>query len=325
MENAKSIKIDLLVTTYKRLEDLNLLIRNLEDQVYTNFQLQVFDGTPDDTVKTLIENYKNSDRKLNYKIIYHYTGCGMTKQRNIAVDKTRGDISIFLDDDVILEDNYLEEVAKVFDYDKSGSIAGLNGYDTKCSGKIGMRQKILRFFGLFPKMGNARYLDWGHGTPHYEGDYFQGVRECDLLIGFNMAFRTKILKQFRFDKFFEQYPTYVLYDDTDICLRIKKAGYKIVQAGNARLQHNISPFGRPPAEHYGFQTTFNAYRNWRTHIISPNKKTKIKFWSFEILNIILIGFSNLIKNQSLDEVYGRMRGIQAIYHGHKDYNSWLNK
>ena len=107
------MKIDLLVTTYKRLKDLNLLIKNLENQTYDNFQLQIFDGTPNDSIKKSVENYLLSKRDKEYPIIYHYTGCGMTKQRNIAVDKTVGEI-YFLDDDVLVEPDYLYEVARVF-------------------------------------------------------------------------------------------------------------------------------------------------------------------------------------------------------------------
>ena len=59
----------------------------------------------------------------------------------------------------------------------------------------GYREKMSTGSGLLPKVGNARYLDWGHGTPHWEDGYFNGIRDCDILIGFNMAFRTEILKK----------------------------------------------------------------------------------------------------------------------------------
>ena len=85
-----------------------------------------------------------------------------------------------------------------------------------------------------------------------------------------MAFRTEILKSFRFDKFFEQYPTYVLYDDQDICLRIKKYGYRLVQAGNARLKHNISP-SEDLSRALWVSNYFNAYRNWNIHITKPSR------------------------------------------------------
>ena len=190
---------------------------------------------------------------------------------------------------------------------------------------IGRRQKLFRMIGLLPRVGNAIYLDWGHNTPHWEGKKFNGIRDCDVLIGFNMAFRTDILKEFRFDTFYEQYPTYVLYDDQDICLRIKKKGYRIVQAGSARLVHNISPSGRPPGDHYGFQTTFNAHRNWKKHIDNPSIIVISKFWLFEILNIVFLSISNILNRRPFDQIKGRIQGIIAVINGHEDYFSWKNK
>ena len=48
------------MTTYKRLDDLNKLINNLEEQTYKNFRLQIFDGTPDDSIKNAINKYLSS-------------------------------------------------------------------------------------------------------------------------------------------------------------------------------------------------------------------------------------------------------------------------
>ncbi|HBK83740.1 MAG TPA: hypothetical protein DDZ41_09120 [Flavobacterium sp.] len=283
------MKIDLLVTTYKRVKDLLVLLKNLEFQEYKNFRLQIFDGTPDESVKKAVEAYSNhTNRVFCYEIIYHKTSCGMTKQRNIAVDNTAGDISIFLDDDVELEKNYLTEVVQVFLNDPESTIAGLNGFDTfnlqHKSKNLGRRKKIYRLLGLYPNVGAARYLPWGHNTAHFN-ILKSGVEDVDVLIGHNMAFRTHILKKFRFSTFFEQYETYVLYDDQDICLRLKKAGYRLVIAYNAQLKHTISPVGRPLAKHYGYQAFFNAHRNWKL-FGSQKLVHKFKFWCWEFLDII---------------------------------------
>ena len=114
----KSMKVDLLVTTYKRLDDLLILLKNLEAQEFKNFRLQIFDGTPDESVKGAVSDFLSQRVLVNeYEVIYHKTCSGMTKQRNIAVDNTEGDISIFLDDDVELESDYLSEIVKIFDED----------------------------------------------------------------------------------------------------------------------------------------------------------------------------------------------------------------
>lgn len=283
------MKVDLLITTYKRLDDLLVLLNNLECQLYKNFVVRIFDGTPDDSIQEAVLSYRNrNDRYLNYNIIYKNTGPGMTRQRNIAVSETIGDISIFLDDDVELEPDYLEKVVQIFKDDVEFKVAGLNGFDlfdSKIgSNKIGKRKSIYRQLGLYPDVGPARYLPWGHSTSHFSS-LKSGVEEVDVLIGHNMAFRTSILKSFKFAEFFERYPTYVLYDDQDICLRMKKAGYSLLLAHEARLIHKIAPSGRPAADHYGYQAFYNAYRNWKLHG-SQKFKHKFKFWSWEFLDII---------------------------------------
>ena len=283
------MKVDLLVTTYKRLEDLLVLLNNLENQHYNNFTLQIFDGTPDKTIEEAVDYYrKRVDRLMGYEIIYRNTGPGMTRQRNIAIDYSTGEISIFLDDDVELEPDYLEKVVQIFKDDKEFKVAGLNGFDLfnlkKNQNKLGRRKKFYRRLGLYPDVGPARYLPWGHSTAHFNTLKI-GFEEVDVLIGHNMAFRTAILKSFRFAEFFEKYPTYVLYDDQDICLRMKKAGYLLLLAYEARLIHKVAPSGRPAADHYGYQAFYNAYRNWKLHG-SQKLIHKLKFWFWEFLDIL---------------------------------------
>ncbi len=282
------MQVDILITTYKRLEDLMVLLKNLENQIFTNFSVQIFDGTPDDSIKIAIDEYQLNDRKLNYDITYLFTGSGMTRQRNIAVERTKGDLSIFLDDDVELENDYLEKVVSVFENDTVKEIAALNGFDTfgmtNKTRKLGKRKQIYRYIGLFPDIGPAQYLPWGHSTPHFSSLKSKNT-DVDLLIGHNMAFRTKLLKEFKFDVFFEQYPTYVLYDDQDICLRLKKAGYRLLICYDAKLIHKTAPSGRPPARYYGFQAFYNAHRNWK--IFGSQKPIhKFKFWLWEFLDIV---------------------------------------
>ena len=49
----------------------------------------------------------------------------------------------------------------------------------------------------------------------------------------------------------------------------------------------------------------------------------IKFLLFEILNILFLSISNVIRNKSFEEVTGRIKGIIAVYNGYDDYNTWL--
>lgn len=312
--------VDILVTTYQRADDLIVLMKNLEHQIYRNFQLQIFDGSLDDEVAKAVELYRTSLHLEEYQIIYHKTTAGMTRQRNIAVDNTVGDISIFLDDDVELEADYLQKIIEVFE--ARSDVAAMNGFDTQAlvfsrGRQLGKRKALYRKLGLLPDLGPARYLPWGHGTPHFADSNMQGIVEVDLLIGHNMAFRTALLKKYRFADFYEDYPTYVLYDDQDICLRLRKQ-YSLVLNYDARLKHNISPSGRPPKTHYGFQAFFNAHRNWKL-FGGRDWKSRIKFWVWEFLDIILQLPNGKTRNISL----GRIMAIGYVILGYKRYREIL--
>ncbi len=291
-------------------------MNSLEGQSYKEFRLQIFDGSTDDSVKNAVEGYLSNRSGDIYPVIFHRTTCGMTRQRNIAVGHAAGDIAIFLDDDVELEPDYLEQIEKCFRI--HGDVAAMNGFDTKVlvrskGTKLGKRKAIYRRLGLLPDIGPARYLPWGHGTPHFVEAGKSGVVEVDLLIGHNMAFRTALLKEYRFSDFFEDYPTYVLYDDQDICLRLGKK-YKLLLNYDARLRHNISPSGRPPKRHYGFQAFFNAHRNWKLYGSSDMRST-LKFWTWELLDIVLQFPSSKTRNISL----GRLIAIWSTIQGYTRY------
>jgi len=221
---------------------------------------------------------------------------------------------------VELDPEYLKQVVKVFQQDRAQTIAGLNGFDIQAPYKLGARKRIFRMLGLLPAIGNAKYLPWGHGTPLWEGGTFSGIRDCDVLIGHNMAWRTHILKKYRFHSFYEKYPTYVLYDDQEICHRIRQH-YRLVQCGDALVKHKASNAARPSGQHYGFQALFNAYWNWKKYVKKPNMSHKLRFWTWELMDIVMQFFNKRTRAISL----GRLEALQAIWHKVEDYEEWENK
>ena len=52
---------------------------------------------------------------------------GLTVSRNLGVKKTHGDILLFLDDDVILEPDYLQLILDIYERDPEKTIGGVGG------------------------------------------------------------------------------------------------------------------------------------------------------------------------------------------------------
>jgi len=59
------------------------------------------------------------------KIIYIHSKPGLTHQRNVGVEASYGDIIFFLDDDVILDKDFVKEIINVFENDKEKEIGGV--------------------------------------------------------------------------------------------------------------------------------------------------------------------------------------------------------
>jgi glycosyltransferase involved in cell wall biosynthesis len=315
------MRVDVLVTTYRRPGEVLRLLQNLQAQTYRDFGLQIFDGSPDRETAEVIAVFRDEQGSTGYPVRYHRTTAGMTRQRNLAVARTDGDLSLFLDDDVELEPDYLWQVVRVFEEDASGAIAGLNGYDLEAAGSPGLKKRIYRLLGLLPRVGCARYLPWGHPTMLQEGGPFQGARDCDVLIGHNMVWRTAVLKELEFARFFADYPTYVLYDDTDISLRARTR-FRLVQCGDARLHHRPAPGGRPPGFHYGFQTVFNAHRNFRVHRPTARALDHVRFWLWEGLGALFLTARGLIQWPHLSVATGMLAGGWAAVRGVPTYAAW---
>jgi len=91
--------ISVIIPTYNRLSSLKDMIRSLEGQSLDVGEFEVIvvdDGSNDGTYKWLSE-YKG---RLNLRYVKHHTNRGTATTRNDGIRSAKGDIIVFLDDDI---------------------------------------------------------------------------------------------------------------------------------------------------------------------------------------------------------------------------------
>src|ERR1017187_3931880 len=109
-----SFSISVIIATKDRHHQIATCLDAINSQTCLPKEIIVVDASGDDKVKNEVE--KNNPYKTEVK--YIHSSPGLTLQRNIGVKAASGELIAFLDDDIVLENDYFERIIPVFANDK---------------------------------------------------------------------------------------------------------------------------------------------------------------------------------------------------------------
>jgi GT2 family glycosyltransferase len=240
-------------------------------------EIIVVDGSPNDHTELAIQ-----EAKFNLPIQYKRVDAsqrGLTRQRNVGVGMVSpdSDVLVFLDDDVIPEPSFLENLIAPF---QDETVIGVDGLITnecrwlpmitnqsaskpamKLDGyylPLSNRERIRYYLGLFPiNLQPGLIPAFGHGKSSLppSGKCY----EVEHIMGGITAYRKSLFRHISFSHHFEGYG---LYEDYDFSIRASAFG-KLMTNTAARLEHHHEPAGRPNTYKYGKMVVTNGWYVWR--------------------------------------------------------------
>lgn len=179
---------------------------------------------------------------------------GLTRQRNVALDLSEGDLVAFIDDDVKLEPHYLKAIVRWFgDHPKC---VGVGGHIVSDPVRRLPSRLFRRIFGLADADGRLR----SSGEANYLRHPTASTR-VDVLSGSNMVFRREAIRGLRFD---EQFEGYGYMEDVDFCLGASERG-ELWTIPEARLVHHETATARIPQRLFVQQVLVNGTRVYSKH------------------------------------------------------------
>lgn len=211
------MKVSIVINTYNRAAYLEYLLPALGHlQTSAELEVVVVNGPSTDHTDYILSQYKD------YIKIIQCPTRNLSSSRNLGINASSGDIIVFIDDDAFPLDNlWIERFVRAFDEVKDIGFA---------TGPVLHRDSSLYEFkgGATTEYGFQLFKQLPEGKTGPDGKpYILGA------VGCNVAFRSEILKKIGgFDEYFVYY-----LDETDVCLRMERAGYRGIYLPENGVRH----------------------------------------------------------------------------------------
>nr|WP_294925826.1 glycosyltransferase family 2 protein [uncultured Flavobacterium sp.] len=324
------MKFSLIICTYMRPEPLLKLLDSVQKQSLYPDEILIIDGSTNNLSEVVLKN--NQFKNLSYFLVSEENR-GLTKQRNFGVSRVNENIEVvcFLDDDIVLEIDYFENLLKT--YKLFPDALGAGGY---ISNEV---QWIKVESNYFPKINEFYFDGWKRKDgsrfvlrkklnldtnclPGFSPGFSHGrsvgflpptnkIYQVEQLMGGVSSFRKYIFEKFSFSTYFEGYG---LYEDADFTLRVSKVGNLYLNTA-AQLSHFHAESGRPNKFQYGKMVVRNGWYVWRIKNSNPTLEERFKWNAITVL-LILIRFTNIItehnKKEAFTEAVGRTMGWLSL-------------
>lgn len=212
-------RVTVIVPTYERCETLKSTLTALRDLDYPSELLEtivVDDGSKDETEQTV--------RAFPGVIYMHQSNRGVASARNAGARAARGDVLLFVDDDIVLaRDNVRRHLAIHQDYGEC-IVAGHSAFSPEIEDKL--RSSPFGRFRLWAeRVWKQEYADrWGS----------QGRIHPPAVPTQNLSIRRDLF--WRLDGFDERFP--VGGEDQDLCWRARAVGCALIYDYGIRVIHN---------------------------------------------------------------------------------------
>jgi len=200
-----------IVCTYNRVQWLSKCLRSLEEQVPRPDEIMVVDGPSTDGTREMLELL---ERQGSITLVRQPKLDGISAARNLGLSQAKGEIVCYIDDDAIAQPGWLASLLPLY---RDPQVGGAGGPVYDIEGR--------------PAMGRNAVAPDGQWFDESKGESIEGLSQ--VMVGCNMSFRRAALSGVGgFDPYFKFHQ-----DETDACLAVLGAGYKILYDEGALVWH----------------------------------------------------------------------------------------
>lgn len=210
------LSIVVVIATYQRPEYVEECLTHLERQSIEPDRIVVVDASPNERTREVVARHPAVEYRRNP------LGLGHTAtSRAIGFEGADEDVVAFIDDDAYAEPEWLERLLEPYGDPDVAAVGG-----RARNGQPGEERDGIGQIGLL--LPDGRLTGYFSAAP-------DRVVEVDHMLGANMSVRSEIVHELGGIR--DLYPGTCLREETDIALRIRRRGLRIVYTPFAVVEH----------------------------------------------------------------------------------------
>lgn len=301
--------VSIIIPTYNRTDELKETLRSILNQTMLPIEVIIVDDSNNNEVENVVHELDSKFKKRSISLNYlkNNKGRSLTAARNLGVKESCGEIILFLDDDVLLDKNYIEEL--LLTYHKHPNAKGVQGYwanNYKMTYKLSMLNMANKFFYHFHyKINDCRILPSFNSTYPY---MLKKTIQCEYLSGCNCSFLRDIFDEMEFDECLKKYS---YGEDRDFPYRIHlKYPGSLYITPSAKLVHKQTLTARIPSREFIYMNRIYTYYLFHKNINKTFINNILFNWS--LFGDIILMFCGILLPMSKPRNY-YVHGLQYTF------------
>lgn len=246
----KMPKVSVIILTYNNLRHTKVCLYSiLAHSNYPNLELVIVDNDSQDETPDFLSDFQKKHK--NVKLILNKKNMGFARGCNQGIKEATGEYIIFLNNDTIVTPDWVEKITKPLRDKSIGLVGPITNF-------MWNHQEIdISYRSLGSMLKKSREV-----MSRNKGQ----TREAEDIAFFCVAARRELIEEI--GGLDEQFGI-GMFEDDDYCLRVKKAGKKIVVSGDVFIHH------------FGQISLFSLGKGEYNRIFEENKKKFEKKWGIK--------------------------------------------
>jgi GT2 family glycosyltransferase len=300
MYQEESGKVSVILVIYNGQKYIKPVFDSIFMQSYKNLEvIAVINGNADGSKEIIQKNYPL------VKIIDPGINLWFARGNNLAIRESSGEFIQLVNQDLILEPDYIEKMLQAFT-DKR--VAAATGKLRQYNFELGIKTGTLDTTGIImSKSGRAR----DRGQHEVDKGQYDGMRDVFAVSGAGPMYRRAALEEIKYcenykcEYFDEDFIAY--WEDVDLSWRLNHCGYKNIYVPQAVGYHGRTAGSAEKGylhvfnyiKHHNKLSIINRQLNYKNHIFMYLKNSKWIHPSFILREIAMLGYILVLETSTL--------------------------